>query len=364
MNKDLFKSALDKCVAAERDALGCERWGHWNEWMGAEVPYSAFVKTCFGKCRQRLAKKKIWQELKKVTDIVTKAEFEQLLRFPEFYRGWNFAQRYLFEEEHGLNKAMHVAMEEKCHRLPSPLLDKCPHWSPDNMYAPCAVSGVSSQVVVTPLSPCFRLVEIRIVPHQFGDTDDDFRGHFILELNNRFCVVLALGNFNDPYAQPIHYDALSPLMLKRLEFNTRKVRETINQRYFPIYTCSSVEDWLQRLQVVPPVQRQPCIIRKHEQRLKVAKVFLKETCKQEHLASCKAWNAFKKAFGIGEIIRLLDKNPCASGATHWKQKRVKWSEGAMFRVIWLELPYDIEIPIFRKDGALYLLRTVPDLSKV
>ena len=35
----------------------------------------------------------------------------------------------------------------------------------------------------------------------------------------------------------------------------------------------------------------------------------------------------------------------------------------MFRTIWFELPYDIEIPLFRKNGALYILRTVPDLKK-
>ncbi len=320
MNKDLFKSAILKCKQVAEDALGTE---HWTD---GEVTYSSFVRKCFSGNRNP---KKVWQTLKKVTDVVTEDEFSQLLHWPSFRRGWTFAQRFLFEDKYGLNIVVHTAMEEKRYRLPT-----------DQPYG----CGMTAFVEVSRLSKDFRLVEIRIRPLM-----NELEGCFLLELTNRVCVVLYLDNSASGYcSSTAYYDALSPWMLKRLEVATKRVREAVTLRYFPVYTCLSIGEWYSN-------QRAERVAHG------VMKVthFLRQTCELEKLSSRRTWNAFKKAFRVGKIIRLLDRNINAGEIAG-----AKWSGGTEFRTIWLELPYDIEIPIFRKNGALYILRTVPDLSKI
>lgn len=342
MNQKVFESAMQKCAQAEVDALGQE-YGKYRE--SGENPYSAFVKECF---QEPIRIKRVRQNLKKVSDVVTEDEFMQLLRFPEFNRGWNFAQRYLFEEKYGLNQAMHAEMEEKEHCLPS-----------NNFFSDCKVPTV---VAISRLFEDFRLIEIKICPLY-----THWDGNFILELTNRCCIVLVLDRFMPPaYCRSaLRHDCLSPLKLKKLETATTKVRKAITQRYFPhlpVYTGTdpSIEEWYECLLAETPKDTATAsAMRNNEKKRLTARDFLRTTCKLEKLSSRKTWRAFKQAFGIGKIIRRLDSNINPGEAAG-----CKWSGGEMFRTIWLELPYDIEIPLFRKNGALYILRTVPDLKKV
>ncbi len=322
MDKDLFKSAILKCKQAAEDALGTE---HWTD---DDVTYSSFVKECFSKKRNP---KKIWQTLKKVSEVVTEEEFSQLLRWPSFCRGWNFVQRFLFEDKYGLNNVVHAAMEEKRYRLPT-----------DQPYG----CGMRAFVEVSRLSKNFRLVEVRICPLM-----NEPEGCFLLELTNRVCVVLYLDSSASGHcSSTVRYDALSPWMLKRLEVATKRVREAVTLRYFPVYTCRSIGEWYRNQQA--------------ESGVMTAKRFLRRTCELENLSSRRTWNAFKKAFGIGDVLQLLDCNHEASGSMQWRGLRYRWSKGADFRIIWLEIPYDIEIPMFKRNGALWILQTVPDVNNV
>lgn len=342
MDKKVFESAMQKCALAEIGALG-QKYGKYRK--KGETPYSAFVKECFQNPKYT---ERVWQNLKKVSDVVTEDEFAQLLRFPEFSRGWNFAQHYLFEERYGLNQAVHAEMEEKEHRLPS-----------SNSFAGCEVP---TMVTISRLSEDFRLIEIKIRPLY-----THWDGNFILELTDRCCIVLALDRFMPPThcRSVFRYGSLSPLRFKKLETATKNVREAIMQRYFPhlpVYTGTdpSIEEWYKCLLAEMPEDTGivPAVCSK-EQKCLIVRDFLRKTCKIEKLCSRKTWRAFKKTFDIGKIIRQLDSNINSGEVAGYK-----WSEGIMFRTIWFELPYDIEIPLFRKNGALYILRTVPDLKKI
>jgi len=324
MDTRLFKSAVLKCRQAEREVSALST-------IDDDVTYETLLYDCF---RSKQAVQTVRPKLKKVSDLVTEKEFAALLKWSAFHRGWRFAQRYLFEERLGLNKEMHAALEAGLHHLPTRKIE--------------TELQTRTFVKTTVLSPKFRLIKIVIdVPYEkpFGD--------FILELTDNFCFLLNVYNgWRPPLLDVFRFEKLSPQMLSSLERKTKMVRALMNAHLSSSFL--TLEEMFFSYRENLDVYELSCFVKRFRfcQWLQICCRFCKHASRTE-------WNAVKKAFGVGGIIRRLDRDGSAGELGPFR-----WSAGSLLRTIWFELPYDIEIPIFRQNGDLYILRTVPDLKKI